>query len=708
MTADPRRSLRHPPLELVGLFLVFAASAGLALWQASNHLSPTIFTDELEMTTLSRSIAATGHATLRGAPAGTAPLAAYLSAPLWWINDVPTAYELVKALGAILMASAVFPAYGLARLAVRPLWALFAAAGTGFAPALAYAPILVKEPTAYPAAALALFLIARWAAAPGWKRFVLALLACPLGYATRDELAVLFAVLGITVLLVLWDTPLARALRAGWTGADWIGGCVLLVGAVVVLNALIAHRSTSWYTATTFFKDRMLDYGLWAAGALTIGLGVLPVIACLASLVRPRGEERRPGVQALRRVTVVAIGTFGLYTAVKAAYLSTQFATLTLERNLIYLTPLLLAGTALFLQRQGGRWWAVLAAGAFAVYLVKGTPYSLEQYPNFETHGVAIAAFANRIFHWPTDTIRHALVDLTVGGTIILAALPRLRTLRVGPGVAGALAAAVLVWTGTTEVYAAHGESIFSKQLYASLPKPVNWLDLETGTRPTVFLGRSVADANPINLLEFWNRSIRGVWSVDGNAPGPGATVTPDLIRPDGTLTQPGTEFVVTVPGVDIVGERIGSTVAGNQLVRLPNRQLRLRNAESGIAPDGWMAGSASYAQYAVQPGSHGIVHLTLSRTAWCGKDKRSVITIRLGTVAVSPTKEPTIGKLLQERTGVIHSCQVKTFELPTPDKPWLLDVTIDPTFSPKELDPSLSDPRQLGAKPSLDYLPGG
>ena len=48
------------------------------------------------------------------------------------------------------MALVVFPAYGLARLVVSPRWALFAAAGTGLSPALAYAPILVKEPTAYP------------------------------------------------------------------------------------------------------------------------------------------------------------------------------------------------------------------------------------------------------------------------------------------------------------------------------------------------------------------------------------------------------------------------------------------------------------------------------------------------------------------------------------------------------------------------------
>ncbi len=65
-----------------------------------------------------------------------------------------------------MMALVVFPTYALARLAVRPGWALFAAAGAGISPALVYAAFLVKEPTAYPIATLALFLIARWIAKP--------------------------------------------------------------------------------------------------------------------------------------------------------------------------------------------------------------------------------------------------------------------------------------------------------------------------------------------------------------------------------------------------------------------------------------------------------------------------------------------------------------------------------------------------------------
>jgi hypothetical protein len=700
------RAGRRPVPQIVGLFLIFAATAGLALWQASNHPSPTIFTDELEMTQLARSIAETGHATLRGQPLGTtAPAAAYLSAPLWWIDDVPTAYALVKALGAILMAAAVFPAYGIARLAVRPRWALFAAAGAGISPALAYAPILVKEPSAYPAATLALFLIARWVARPTFVGLLLASGACFLGYLAKDQLGVLGLILALSALAVIWRTDQLSEFRRTWTRGDWVGAIALAVGAVILAGAFVSKRSGSWYVSTTFFQDRMLEYGLWAAGALSIGLGMVPLVAGLASLVRPKGEEVRPGVEALATVTVASIVCLGVYTAVKAAYLSTVFATLTLERNLIFLVPLLFAGTALFLERRGGRWWAVVAAGCFGLYLVRSTPYSLAEYPNYEAHGLAIAALANRVFRWPAQTIEHALVAVTVVTTVVLVLIPRLRGREVAMLAAGLLAAFTLVWTGTSEVYAAHGESLFSKRLYGTLAKPANWLDQSTRGQSVVFLGQGIRDPNPVNLLEFWNRSLTKVWALDGTAPGPGATVTPNVDKPNGTLTSPGTEYVLVTPGVDVIGRRQGEPVAGYSLYRLSGN-LRLLTAQTGVYPDGWMGGSASYSLYDVPRGARGRVRIDLSRESWCGKDVRSRILIQVGPVGITGADQAAIRNVTEQTSSVIHSCQLKTFSFPTPPVPWRVEVTIDPTFSPAELDPRRSDPRQLGAVVNFSHKP--
>ena len=65
-----------------------------------------------------------------------------------------TAYAAIKYTGVIVMTSAIFPAYFLARMIVSRPWALFAAVGAVATPALAYAPFLVEEPAAYPWATL--------------------------------------------------------------------------------------------------------------------------------------------------------------------------------------------------------------------------------------------------------------------------------------------------------------------------------------------------------------------------------------------------------------------------------------------------------------------------------------------------------------------------------------------------------------------------
>ena len=87
----------------------------------------------------------------------------------------------------------------------------------------------------------------------------------------------------------------------------------------------------------------MIVYGLWAGGAFTIGVGLLPVVA-LAALVRPRGvpwtRELRAFVALTCRLRVASACTRrsrplpldGLLDGVE-------------ERNLIYLAPLLFVAT---------------------------------------------------------------------------------------------------------------------------------------------------------------------------------------------------------------------------------------------------------------------------------------------------------------------------------------------------------------------------
>ena len=83
----PRPDFLSRFLSVVPLLVVYFGLAALYAWQASRRPVPTIFTDELELTQLARSIAETGEPARRGEPYGLASLVAYALAPVWWLGS---------------------------------------------------------------------------------------------------------------------------------------------------------------------------------------------------------------------------------------------------------------------------------------------------------------------------------------------------------------------------------------------------------------------------------------------------------------------------------------------------------------------------------------------------------------------------------------------------------------------------------------------
>ena len=145
--------------------------------------------------------------------------------------------------------------------------------------------------------------------------------------------------------------------------------------------AIGSHHSYEILRVTRGYKHREIVEGDWAAATLALGMGVLPFIAGLAALFRARGEPASREVRIFRSVATAGIVAFGLYTALKAAYLSTAFATRVEERNLIYIAPLLFVGTALVFSRRRVSWIGLAAAGAYTLYLVGYALYHVTQYP---------------------------------------------------------------------------------------------------------------------------------------------------------------------------------------------------------------------------------------------------------------------------------------------------------------------------------------
>ena len=124
-----------------------------------------------------------------------------------------------------------------------------------------------------------------------------------------------------------------------------------MIGAVVVFSAAAGHRTDAWYVATGFQKHLVWDNAVWSVAALTIGLAVLPVIAAVAAFLSPALRATHEG-RAFVVVGVAAVVVFISYAAVKGAYLAKYFSVLVLERNVIYLVPIVFAAAAALLQRR--------------------------------------------------------------------------------------------------------------------------------------------------------------------------------------------------------------------------------------------------------------------------------------------------------------------------------------------------------------------
>jgi hypothetical protein len=705
---EPRPDFLARFLSAVPLLAIYFGLAALYAWQASRRPLPTIFTDELELAQLARSIADTGEPARRGEPYGLATLVAYVLAPVWWLGSATASWAAAKLVLVLAMTATVFPAYGLARMVVPKWYALAAAGAAAAVPALAYAAILVEEPLAYPLSTLALWLIARTVERPTRGRVLAAFASCVLAAFARTQLAVLFAVLALGLLWCAWESERVRRWRSEWSSWDWVGAVTIALGAALAFSAAMGHLSTSWRNTTFLYKDRILEHATWAVGALAIGVGVLPLLIGVAALARPKNEPRDSKTHAFVVTSAAALAAFIWYAGIKGAYISTVFATYVYERNVIYLGPILLTAMALALVRGVGRWWAIAIAAAATLYVVNAVPVVL-QYPYYEAHGLAGLALANRELGWSEATIDSALLVLSL---VAVAFAVALRTLRHGSSaftaVAAVAGAAIVGWSLTTQVYAAEGELMLSNQIARYVPEPYDWVERATGGKPVVVLGQQFSDSTEIWETEMFNRNLTKMWSLDGTAPGPGPILTPDLDAVDGTLTPPpGTDFALAVNGVTlqapVVERRANAT-----LYRIDGGPLVLQDALVGRESDGWMVtksedgiARASYTRYDVSADEPGLAIVRLTRIGWCPRaDKRQIgkATVRIGPVGIGPDKQPRIERVTETRTFDVPDCNASGTTLSPPDVPWRMEITVAPTFVPKEVDPSRNDSRHLGA----------
>jgi hypothetical protein len=700
-------------LPLITIFLVLCVVYG---WQAWRNISPWVVPDEFARAQLSRAIASTGHAAQRTVQQPFPTLYAYLIAPVWWIRDTAHAYAAAKAIGVVSMTSVVFPAYLLARMLASRSWALFVAAGTAMIPALAYSPLLMLEPVAYTWAALCFYLLTRALVTPRPRWLIAAAAACLLAPRIRGELGVIAAGAAGAVCAFWFTGAGGRRVRRSWTAWHWVGFALLVVGAVAAADVVAAHESGVWRFSTEQHASDMLRYGLRALGALTIGFGVLPTVAGLSALVKERGHAPSREQRAFMCTVVPMIVGFGLYTASKATFIAPTGQPFLLERNIIYVAPLLFAGTALVFDRRRAPAAAVVAATAFALYLVTATPYRLKEKFSFEAPGLSVLQSLHRDIGLTTHAATALLITVAVVSGCVVAFSPRVRG---APLFAAAVAVFVLTWSAYGEATYSRASHAWMRSLVANLPQPLDWVDraVPHGTQ-VYYLGQSITDPSDLLELEFWNRSLMHVWSTDGTAPGPGPTVTPSVVSRDGRL-QPGKDvrYLIADSGISPVGRVIARKIhLGGGLAPKPwtlvqvAQPLRLRQSVEGLYGNGWGAPRTALNTYSIPNDEPSVLRIDVSRHG-LDPQRPATVRVRVGklTLGVADRRsgnervvKAVMGKVLFTRTLHVQHNLDHVFVFKAPQPPFRVETSVTP-LAPHDIDPTGSRARTLGAY--ISYL---
>jgi hypothetical protein len=565
------------------------------------------------------------------------------------------------------MTASLFPAYGLARLFVPRLHSFVAATAAAVIPSLALTGVLMPESLAYFWSTLTIYLGARALLRPTRTSIALAAVAVLIAPFVRDQLRVLVLAAVFATAIFAATSPRARAVIRTWSWGEKFRAVVLLVGVAIALDVILIHHSYEWYIGTHFWH-RAFTYGLWAFGAFAIGVGVLPVVLALAWLLGGHAETRED--RALLAVLAATALWFGLYTAVKASFISSTFAIRVEERNLIYLSPIVFVAAVRFVaDRRVRPLPLVLAAGATA-WLLWSTPYHAYEHLYSDAFGLSILQWLNQNWFWTISDLRwllYGILALSVLFALSLRYTSRApRALAIAAGVIGL---AVVAWNLTGEISAAHQAVAPAKFQRSLIPTPPDWIDQENGRAKSLFIGRALQSSLSFWSTEFWNQSIEQAWSVDASTPPPGPTVTPDFSGTDGAMRpQVPVDWVVAPPEVGMRGVVVEK--AGGFVLYRVTHPIRMVDFTSGITPDGWMElGTPSrYVRFATRP-VHGVLTISASRTAAaaCGNLAPSTFTFVVSRLRINRGGQPAAGPRQTSARTTVRStpCDDKIIRIP-------------------------------------------
>jgi hypothetical protein len=530
---------------------------------ASSIDGPRAFADELLYFDTGSSIAEGDGLAFRGEPYRYAPLYPALLASVHVVAaDREVAYELAKAMNALLFALTVVPVFLLARR-VLPPWPSAAAAALAVAiPSGTYVSVVMTESLAYLTSAWTCYAIVLALERPSARRQLAALLAICVASGVRTQFLVLFGVYVIGLVLMPMLVPARRDRFAAMLARLAPTACFLALGAIALLvwSLTEARRGPLGdYEALlrSYDAGEVARWLVYHFANLELYLAILPIavapIAVVLLFARARsGSERHAAFLALFSVANV------LLIAQVAGFNSTEFAQgLFHDRPLFYVVPLWLIVFFVWIVEGMPRPLVAASLGAAtALALPLLLPYS--EYTRDDL-GQEFEAVPTAL--WVAiDSLGSAGrgILLTFAVLLVLAAFllpPRPRFVLPAVVLFVFLLTAELGWLSARSWSGIRAEAVPATER--------RWLDERVPSGRSVTLLTSLSPCarfayDGFYLSEFFNTSVERVAHL-GQTPDhftrrAGVSGRRVLTPSGGPLVA---DYVVTQPGIDLAGQRV-------------------------------------------------------------------------------------------------------------------------------------------------------
>ena len=541
-------------------------------------------TDELQVVRLSESIAANlspvpvVHGVYYGALSQLYPV---LLAPFFGTLSAPAAETAAHALNAVLLPSAAWPAFLLARSVTGSRAAgLGAAALTAFTPWLVLTSTLLTENAAYPAFVWAMYLCHRSLVEPSQRNDALALAGLAVAFFARTQLVVLAIAFPLVVLLYAGPRIAVRSHRVL---------AVVYAFGLAVAAALFFRGSLGAVVgnyAVPFSGDLVPD-GLPSAAAshlvhVVVGCAVVPFVLAAAwvalNLVRPE----RPAARAYATLCAVVVPLLTL----EVASFDLRFTpeAFNQDRYLFYLAPLFAVGAASAL--VSSRPYRELAVASAAVFVVFG--WLLLQFGAYDDDTVIFWAAPAAAVHtaFANDLLLALLAAALVACTLALLWRAPRYALGTVATVLAALGAAQAVY-----VYEQYADPAMTRTNVMPLAR--DWIDRRVPADASVALVPAPRDTAAFWWeAELWNKRVDRLVRVNHGpvfSPFPTSDVSVDLAS--GMLRGPSpSEYLVLSGSEKRFAPVVTRMLHDGALLKLVQveRPYRLEWATRGVTPDGW------------------------------------------------------------------------------------------------------------------------